>query len=195
MPGFFRKNRSDEFKIADRNRIENQRVVLLVVADAVEMCQGLLRRDIGSLRGVFAEIVDDSAGCGKRLRMIIESEAIAVITRDKDGEYHTHTSHHLVGGGATWGMFWGLLFGLLFFVPVFGMAVGAGLGALSGGERARVHIARLMLQPADVLLLDEPTNDLDIATLEILANRELTDRLLTVSKTIDDDVAAGRLLR
>ena len=39
---------------------------------------------------------------------------------------------------------------------------------LSGGERARVVIARLMLEPADVLLLDEPTNDLDLATLEIL---------------------------
>lgn len=39
---------------------------------------------------------------------------------------------------------------------------------LSGGERARIQIARLMLQPADLLLLDEPTNDLDIPTLETL---------------------------
>src|SRR6185369_13795306 len=42
------------------------------------------------------------------------------------------------------------------------------VGRLSGGERARVLIAQLMLQPADILLLDEPTNDLDIPTLEIL---------------------------
>ena len=64
--------------------------------------------------------------------LIIQPDAIAVIVRDEDGGYHVHTNHHLVGGGATWGMFWGFLFGLLFFVPVFGMAVGAGLGALMG---------------------------------------------------------------
>ncbi len=42
------------------------------------------------------------------------------------------------------------------------------MSSLSGGEQARVLIARLMLQTADVLLLDEPTNDLDIPTLEVL---------------------------
>jgi ABC transport system ATP-binding/permease protein len=71
---------------------------------------------------------------------------------------------------------------------------------LSGGERARVLIAQLMLQPADVLLLDEPTNDLDIPTLEILEeslleyqgalvlvthDRFLLDRISTVVLGLD----------
>ncbi len=42
------------------------------------------------------------------------------------------------------------------------------VGQLSGGEKARIVLARLMLRPADLLVLDEPTNDLDIATLDVL---------------------------
>ncbi len=49
-----------------------------------------------------------------------------------------------------------------------GEQLGQPVGRLSGGERARVLIAQLMLQPADLLLLDEPTNDLDIPTMDIL---------------------------
>ena len=78
---------------------------------------------------------------------------------------------------------------------------------LSGGERARVLIAKLMLEPADVLLLDEPTNDLDIPTLEILEeslleyrgalvmvthDRYLLDRVSTVVLGLDGMGAAER---
>jgi ABC transport system ATP-binding/permease protein len=42
------------------------------------------------------------------------------------------------------------------------------VGRLSGGEQARILVARLMREPADVLILDEPTNDLDIPTLAVL---------------------------
>jgi ATP-binding cassette subfamily F protein uup len=52
----------------------------------------------------------------------------------------------------------------LFHPDQFGMPV----GQLSGGEQARVLIARLMLEPADLLILDEPTNDLDLPTLDVL---------------------------
>jgi ATP-binding cassette ChvD family protein len=42
------------------------------------------------------------------------------------------------------------------------------VGTLSGGERNRVHLARILWQGANVILLDEPTNDLDINTIRLL---------------------------
>jgi uncharacterized membrane protein len=64
--------------------------------------------------------------------LVIQPDAVAAIVRDKEGKFRVTSNHHVVGAGATWGMFWGMLFGLLFFIPLFGMAVGAGLGALMG---------------------------------------------------------------
>jgi len=73
---------------------------------------------------------------------------------------------------------------------------------LSGGERARVLIARLMAKPADILLLDEPTNDLDIDTLEVLEeslddfpgvvvlvshDRAMMNRVADILITVGDD--------
>jgi len=113
---------------------------------------------------------DEAAAEARQLAkdLIIEPDAIAVIVRDTEGKYHTHTSHHMVGGGATWGMFWGVLFGLLFFVPVLGMAVGAGLGAImgkiskSGVDKAFQDQVRGMLQPgtsALFLMVEKVTPD------------------------------------
>jgi len=59
------------------------------------------------------------------------------------------------------------------------------VGRMSGGERARVLIARLMLRPADLLILDEPTNDLDLDTLEALEESLLEFRGALVLVTHD----------
>jgi uncharacterized membrane protein len=64
--------------------------------------------------------------------LLIQPDAVAAIVRNEEGKFRTVTNQHLVGGGATWGMFWGFLFGLIFFVPILGMAWGAGLGAIMG---------------------------------------------------------------
>ncbi len=81
------------------------------------------------------------------------------------------------------------------------------VGELSGGEQARVLIARLMLRPADLLILDEPTNDLDIASLEVLEqsltefagaivlvthDRYMLDRICTEILGLDGDGRVGR---
>lgn len=54
---------------------------------------------------------------------------------------------------------------------------------LSGGEKARIILANLMLEPCDILLLDEPTNDLDILSLEVLEQsiKEFAGAVIIVS--------------
>jgi ATP-binding cassette subfamily F protein uup len=69
---------------------------------------------------------------------------------------------------------------------------------LSGGERARVILALLFSQPANILVLDEPTNDLDMETLELLEEllTEFDGTVLLVShdRAFVDNVASACLL-
>lgn len=72
------------------------------------------------------------------------------------------------------------------------------VGSLSGGEQARVQIASLMLQQADILLLDEPTNDLDIPTLQVLEEALLdfpgATLLITHDRFMLENVASEYLM-
>ena len=76
------------------------------------------------------------------------------------------------------------------------------VSALSGGERARLMLAKLFAQPANVLVMDEPTNDLDVETLELLEeklldfdgtlllishDRDFLDRVVTSTLAFEDD--------
>ena len=78
--------------------------------------------------------------------------------------------------------------------------------ALSGGERARLMLAKLFLKPANLLVMDEPTNDLDIETLELLEeqllnyrgtlllvshDREFLDNVVTSTFVLEGDGAVG----
>jgi ABC-type transport system involved in cytochrome c biogenesis ATPase subunit len=61
------------------------------------------------------------------------------------------------------------------------------VGVLSGGERARLTLARAFVRPSNLLMLDEPTNDLDLETLDLLQERlaEYPGTVLLVSHDRD----------
>jgi ATP-binding cassette subfamily F protein uup len=153
--------------------------LLRIMAGEIEPDTGEVRRAEG-LRVAWFDQNRDQLDLDQSLRRALAPDSDTVMFRDRP--------QHVAGWAARF----------LFRQDQLGLPV----RNLSGGERARVHIARLMLQPADVLLLDEPTNDLDIPTLDILENnladfpgaivlvthdRFMLDRLSTVLLALDGE--------
>jgi len=119
--------------------------LLKILAGEREPDSGTIRT-AEHLQVVYFDQAREDLDLDQSLRHALAGPSDAVIYRDR--------SVHIV----TWAARFGFRFDQL-DLP---------LRELSGGEHARVHIARMMLRPADLLLLDEPTNDLDIQTLEVL---------------------------
>src|SRR5205085_7859087 len=134
--------------------------LLRIIAGEIDPDVGTIERADG-LRVVYFDQNREQLDASLSLRRALSDTGDTVIYRDRP--------IHIAG--------WAKRF--LFRTEQLDVAV----EKLSGGEKARVLIARLMLQPADLLLLDEPTNDLDIPTLEILEESllEFTGALVMVT--------------
>jgi len=157
--------------------------VLRLLAGTLEPDSGTIRR-ADALRIVSFEQHRDSLDQQATLRRALAPSGDAVVYQDR--------SIHLAS--------WAKRF--LFRPEQLDLPV----SRLSGGEQARLLIARLMLQPADLLILDEPTNDLDIPTLEVLEDsllefpgalilvthdRYLLDRVSTMLLALDGKGGTG----
>jgi len=119
--------------------------LLRLITGELEPDAGTIDR-VDGLRVVYFEQNRESLDPNLTLRRALAPEGDTVVYRDR--------AIHVVG--------WAKQF--LFRSEQLDTQV----SRLSGGEKARIVLARLMLQPADLLVMDEPTNDLDIPTLDVL---------------------------
>jgi ABC transport system ATP-binding/permease protein len=156
--------------------------LLRMLAGEIEPDEGRIRR-VDQLRVVYFDQYREQLNPELRLRDALSDEGDTVIFRDRPV--------HVVSWAARFR-----------FKPE---QLDVQISRMSGGERAKILIAKLMLKPADILLLDEPTNDLDIPTLEVLEenlsdfpgavvlvthDRYLLDRTSTVLLELDGHGAA-----
>ncbi|HSP34550.1 MAG TPA: ABC-F family ATP-binding cassette domain-containing protein [Thermoanaerobaculia bacterium] len=119
--------------------------LLRVIAGEIEPDTGTITRADG-LRVVYFEQNRESLDPSLTLRCALAPDGDQVVFRDRPLHVASWANRFL-------------------FRPE---QLDTSVSKLSGGEKARIVLARLMLQPADLLVLDEPTNDLDIPTLDVL---------------------------
>jgi ABC transport system ATP-binding/permease protein len=119
--------------------------LLRMIVGEIEPDAGTIER-AGALRAVYFEQNRESLDSALTLKRALAPEGDSVVYQDR--------SVHV----ASWAK-------RFLFRPE---QLETSVSKLSGGEKARIVLARLMLKPADLLVLDEPTNDLDIPTLDVL---------------------------
>jgi ATP-binding cassette ChvD family protein len=124
----------------------------MIATEAGEPGQAELHPDDGSLE------------VGETVVLSYVDQSRADLTSDK-------TVFDEITGGMEWVQLGPTEMNARAYVAAFGFKSGdqqQAVGSLSGGERNRVHLAKLLQEEANLLLLDEPTNDLDVDTLRAL---------------------------
>lgn len=138
----FTLNRGQRLAVVGRNGA-GKSTLLRILAQEDQEYQGLLKKGTGVLTGYFAQDTPEKLPPDLTVLTYLEEQA---------------SSESLPSVRDILGAF-------LFR----GEAVEKRLGVLSGGERTRLAMAALLLQPLNLLILDEPTNHLDITSQEVLA--------------------------
>jgi energy-dependent translational throttle protein EttA len=134
--------------------------------------------------GIVGVIGPNGAGKTTLFRMMIgqeqpdsgtvrvgETVELGYVDQSRDSLTATNTLFQEISGGVDWLEMGGKRMNSRAFVSKFnfkGTDQEKKVGDLSGGERNRVHLAKLLRRGCNVLLLDEPTNDLDVDTLRAL---------------------------
>jgi ATP-binding cassette ChvD family protein len=134
--------------------------------------------------GIVGIIGPNGAGKTTLFRMILEQEPpttgqlrigttveFGYVDQNRDALEPTHTVYQEISGGHDMLEMGGKKVNARAYVSRFnfrGTDQEKKMGSLSGGERNRVHLAKLLRRGSNVLLLDEPTNDLDVDTLRAL---------------------------
>lgn len=136
-------------------------------------CIGILGTNGSGKTSLLKAISGDLVGFSEKI-FIADGAQVIYFDQKRDGLNKTQTISEFLGDGSDYVNVRGRSMHVASYASQFlfpSHILNTPIAKLSGGEQARLLIARLLTKPADILILDEPTNDLDTQTIEILEDQ------------------------